>query len=164
VISGCRTCAAVCAARAQGFAVSLRRVAILRAMCKCWAKLAELKEQYDAAKREEGDPESPQYGSRPDRVKICCPVPNPGDLKSASHFLMRQVMQGRQLTMLRTAFYLRKRWGSRISTIGVNSTYSAIIHTRRTGMKLGKRSRRTRDCVPHSVLRDRFVPHRVSTQ
>jgi|SRR5215469_1642649 len=51
----CRTCAADCATRAQGSAVSLRRAAILRAMSTRWAKLAELTEQYEAAKRQEGD-------------------------------------------------------------------------------------------------------------
>ena len=51
----CRTCAADCAARAKGCGVSLRRAAILVAMSKCWAKLAELTEEYEAAKREEGD-------------------------------------------------------------------------------------------------------------
>jgi len=52
----CRTCAADCAARAQGSGISLRRAAILNAMSKCWAKLAELTEKYEAAKRQEGDP------------------------------------------------------------------------------------------------------------
>jgi hypothetical protein len=50
----CRTCAADCAARAQGSGVSLRRAAILNAMSKCWAKLAGLTEEYENAKRQEG--------------------------------------------------------------------------------------------------------------
>jgi hypothetical protein len=49
----CRTCAADCAARAQGSGVSLRRAAILDAMSKCWAKLADLTEQYETAQRQE---------------------------------------------------------------------------------------------------------------
>ena len=53
----CRTCAADCAARAEGCGVSLRRAAILVAMSKCWAKLAELTEEYEAAKRHEDDVE-----------------------------------------------------------------------------------------------------------
>jgi hypothetical protein len=51
----CRTCASDCAARAQGRAVSLRRAAILKAMSRRWAELADLTEQYEDAKREEGD-------------------------------------------------------------------------------------------------------------
>ena len=51
----CRTCAADCASRAQGGGVSVKRAMILREMSKCWAKLAELTEQYEAAKRQEGD-------------------------------------------------------------------------------------------------------------
>jgi hypothetical protein len=52
----CRTCAADCAARSQGCGVSVKRAAILLAMSECWTKLADLTEQYEAAKFEEGDP------------------------------------------------------------------------------------------------------------
>jgi hypothetical protein len=51
----CRTCASDCAARAQGYGISLRRAVILSAMSECWTKLADLVEQYEATKREEGD-------------------------------------------------------------------------------------------------------------
>jgi len=51
----CRTCAADCAARSQGCGVSVKRAAILLAMSECWTKLADLTEQYEAAKFEEGD-------------------------------------------------------------------------------------------------------------
>jgi hypothetical protein len=51
----CCTCAADCAARAQGCGVSVKRAEILLAMSECWAKLADLTEQYDAAKRDEND-------------------------------------------------------------------------------------------------------------
>jgi hypothetical protein len=51
----CRTCAADCAARAQGCGVSLKRAEILLAMSECWTKLADLTEEYENAKRDEGD-------------------------------------------------------------------------------------------------------------
>jgi hypothetical protein len=54
----CRTCAADCAARAQGYGVSVKRAAILLAMSECWTKLADLTEQYEATKREQGDADS----------------------------------------------------------------------------------------------------------
>lgn len=35
--------------------MSVKRVAILLAMSECWTKLGDLAEEYEAAKREEGD-------------------------------------------------------------------------------------------------------------
>lgn len=49
----CRVCSSDCAARAHGCGVSQKRAAILLAMSECWTKLADLTEQYEAAKREE---------------------------------------------------------------------------------------------------------------
>ena len=51
----CLTCAADCAARAQGCGVSLKGATILLAMSECWSILADLTEKYEDAKREEGD-------------------------------------------------------------------------------------------------------------
>lgn len=51
----CRECSSDCAARARGCGVSPKRAALLAAMSECWNRLAELTQEYEDVRREEGD-------------------------------------------------------------------------------------------------------------